>query len=98
MRTNATGLGRAAPQRAGSGAVPVPLAELIRRAFVPAWALGALLAAALVALRLTVDPSGAVAVAGTAFGALALYWLAYYALALDAGERQLVRGLARRER
>ena len=77
-------------------AVPVPLAELVRRAFVPAWALGALLAAALVAVRLTIDPASAVAVAGTAFGALAAYWLVYYALALDAGERQLVRAIARR--
>lgn len=78
-------------------AVPVPLGELARRAFAPAWALGALLAAALVAVRLTLDPSGAVAVLGTAVGALAVYWLAYYAFALDAGERALVRGLARRE-
>jgi O-antigen/teichoic acid export membrane protein len=77
-------------------AVPVPLGELVRRAFAPAWILGALLAAALVAVRLTLDPEGAVAVAGTALIALVAYWVAYYALALDSGERRLVRDLPRR--
>jgi O-antigen/teichoic acid export membrane protein len=77
-------------------AVPVPLAELARRAFAPAWALGALLAAALVAVRLTLDPEGAVAVATTALVALAAYWAAYYVLALSTDERRLVRDLARR--
>jgi O-antigen/teichoic acid export membrane protein len=77
-------------------AVPVPLGELVRRAFVPAWALGAVLAVILIVVRLTLDPAGALPVAGTAFAALAVYWLAYYALALDAGERDLVRDLATR--
>lgn len=77
-------------------AVPVPLGELVRRAFAPAWILGALLAAALVALRLTLDPEGALAVAATALVALAVYWAAYYALAFDPGERRLVHDLARR--
>jgi O-antigen/teichoic acid export membrane protein len=76
-------------------AVPVPLGELVRRAFAPAWLLGAALAAALGAARLTLDPEGA-AVAGTALVALAAYWAAYYALALDSAERALVRGLLRR--
>lgn len=77
-------------------AVPVPLGELARRAFAPAWALGALLAAALVAVRLTLDPAGPAAVLATAVVGLAAYWLVYYALFLDRGERALVRGLARR--
>lgn len=79
-------------------AVPLPVGELVRRAFAPAWALGLALVAALVAARLALDPRTALAVAGLAFAALALYWAAYYALALDPGERALVRGLARRDR
>jgi O-antigen/teichoic acid export membrane protein len=75
-------------------AVPVPLGELARRAFAPAWALGAALAAALAAVRLALDPASAAAVAGTALGGLALYWLAYYRLCLGAQERVLVRSLA----
>jgi O-antigen/teichoic acid export membrane protein len=76
-------------------AVPVPLTELIRRAFVPAWALGTVLAAALVAVRAIADPSTAIAVAAVAFGGLALYWAAYYVLCLDSGERGLVRSIPR---
>lgn len=79
-------------------AVPVPLGELVTRAFTPAWTLGAMLAAALVVIRLTVDPAGAVAVVCTAAAALAAYWIAYYALVLDGDERELVRDLARRRR
>ncbi|HWM09603.1 MAG TPA: polysaccharide biosynthesis C-terminal domain-containing protein [Solirubrobacteraceae bacterium] len=78
-------------------AVPVPLAELARRAFAPAWALGAALAAPLAVVRLTLDPDGPVAVAGVALIALTVYWAAYYALALDRGERALVRALALRD-
>jgi O-antigen/teichoic acid export membrane protein len=78
-------------------AVPVPLGELARRAFVPAWLLGAALAGVLGALRLTLDPTGPIAVVATAGVALALYWAAYYAVALSGDERALVRGLARRQ-
>ena len=77
-------------------AIPLPLAELLRRAFAPAWTLGAALAAALVAVRLAFDPEDALAVAGTALAGLAAYWAAYYALVLDPGERALVRALPRR--
>lgn len=77
-------------------AVPVPVAELARRAFAPAWALGALLAAALLGVRLALDPESVAAVAGTALAALAAYWVAYYAIALDPAERTLIRGLLRR--
>ncbi|NLT05423.1 MAG: lipopolysaccharide biosynthesis protein [Solirubrobacterales bacterium] len=74
-------------------AVPTPLGELARRAFAPAWTLGAALAGALVAVRLTLDPAGALAVVATVALALTAYWGAYWALALDDGERRLVRAM-----
>lgn len=74
--------------------VPVPLGELLRRAYLPAWALGAALAAALAAARLALDPQGALAVIATVAVALPAYWGAYYALCLDPGERRLVRLMA----
>jgi len=74
-------------------AVPVPLAELVRRAFVPAWLLGAGLAAVLLGARIALDPVSAVAVASMALGGLASYWLAYYGLCLDPAERALVRSI-----
>jgi O-antigen/teichoic acid export membrane protein len=77
-------------------AVPVPVSDLVRRAFAPAWGLGAALAAALVAVRLAADPESAPTVAGTALVALGAYWGAYYAVALDPAERTLIRGLLRR--
>jgi O-antigen/teichoic acid export membrane protein len=74
-------------------AVPVPLGELVRRAFAPAWLLGALLAAALIWARIAFDPVSAVAVASMAFGGLASYWIVYYQLCLDSAERALVRSI-----
>ncbi len=75
-------------------AVPLPAGELLRSAFAPAWALAAVAAAGLVAVRLTLDPEGAVAVAGTAAAALVGYWVLYYALVLTPDERRLVRDVA----
>jgi hypothetical protein len=80
--------------RAGGAGV----GELARTAWVPAYTLGAVLAAALVGLRLAADLDGLAAVAAAGLAGPAAYWLAYYALWLDAGERALVRGLARRRR
>jgi hypothetical protein len=54
------------------------------------------LAAALVALRLAVEPETLPAVLGAAAGGVLAYWLAFYAVVLDSSERALVRGLARR--
>jgi O-antigen/teichoic acid export membrane protein len=71
------------------------LADLARRAWLPAYGLGLVLAAALVGLRLAAHPSGLAAVAGIAAGAVAAYWVAFYVLWLDRDERALVRGLAR---
>jgi len=73
--------------------VPVPLGELVRRAFAPAWILGAVLAAALIWVRIALDPVAAAAVAGVALCGLASYWLAYYLLCLDPAERALARSI-----
>jgi O-antigen/teichoic acid export membrane protein len=76
-------------------AIPVPLGELARQAFVPAWSLGLALAAILAGARLALDPATPAAVLGTAAAGLAGYWVAYYLLWLDRPERGLVRGLLR---
>jgi O-antigen/teichoic acid export membrane protein len=80
--------------RAGGG---VALGDLARRAWLPAYALGAALAAALVALRFAAEPETLPAVLGAAAGGLIAYWLAFYAVVLDERERALARGLLRRE-
>lgn len=77
-------------------AIPLPIQELARRAFVPAWALGLALGGALVAVRIVLDPESTLAVVATAVGGVLVYWLAYYALWLDRDERTLVRGLLSR--
>src|SRR5215213_260303 len=82
--------------RVGLRASGVPLGELLRRAAAPAYAGGALLAGVLVGVRLLLDPDSLPAVAILAIGGVALYWIAFYALVLDDGERALVRGLLRR--
>jgi O-antigen/teichoic acid export membrane protein len=69
--------------------------ELARRAWVPAYSTGVVLAAGLVALRLAADPQSLAAVAGAAAGGLLAYWAAFYLLWLDPEERRLVRGLVR---
>jgi O-antigen/teichoic acid export membrane protein len=74
--------------------VPVALGSLLRDAFLPAHALGAVLAAALGALRLAVDPEGLAAVAAAALLAPLAYWAAYYLLWLRPEERRLVREVA----
>lgn len=78
--------------RAGGAGV----AELARAAWLPAYALGALLAGALVALRLSVGIDGLAAVAASGAGGVLAYWGAFYALVLSGDERALVRGLVRR--
>ncbi len=77
--------------RLGLAVAGVSLAQLARRAWLPAYSLGAALAAALVALRLALDPSGLAAVAALAIGGTLVYWGAYAALCLDADEREMIR-------
>jgi O-antigen/teichoic acid export membrane protein len=82
--------------RVGLTASGAGLGGLARRAWLPAYALGAVLAGALVALRLAADPQTLPAVLGAAAAGVLAYWLAFYALVLDPGERALVGGLLRR--
>ena len=79
--------------RAGGG---VRLGELARTAWLPAYALGAALAAVLVGLRLAAEPATLVAVLGAAVGGVLVYWGAFYVLVLRSDERALVRGIVRR--
>ncbi|HYJ00520.1 MAG TPA: oligosaccharide flippase family protein [Thermoleophilaceae bacterium] len=72
-------------------AVPVSPGELARRAFAPAWTLGAALAAGLAAVRLTLDPETVPGVVAAALGGLAAYWVVYYLVCFDGEERDLVR-------
>jgi O-antigen/teichoic acid export membrane protein len=81
--------------RAGGG---VPLGELARRGWLPAYSLGLVLAAALVLLRLAADPDTLPGVLAAAVGGVLAYWAAFYAAVLEPGERALVRGLLRRSR
>jgi O-antigen/teichoic acid export membrane protein len=82
--------------RVGLTASGAGLGGLARRAWLPAYALGAVLAGALVALRMAADPQTLPAVLGAAAAGVLAYWLAFYALVLDPGERALVGGLLRR--
>ena len=74
----------------------VALGEVARHAWVPAYGLGVVLAAALVGLRLVAAPESLPAVVGAAVAGVAAYWVAFYALVLDPGERALARGTLRR--
>ncbi|HET8821367.1 MAG TPA: polysaccharide biosynthesis C-terminal domain-containing protein, partial [Thermoleophilaceae bacterium] len=79
--------------RAGLRASGVELMELLGRALIPAYALGAFLAGALAAVRWGLEPETLPAVAAAAIAGVALYWAAFYALVLDPAERALARGL-----
>src|SRR5215213_5947548 len=81
--------------RNGLLATGVPVAELVRRAFAPAYAVGAALAATLVAIRLLADPSGLAAVGFVAVAGVLASWAAFYLVVFDEGERGLVKSLLR---
>jgi O-antigen/teichoic acid export membrane protein len=70
--------------------------ELVMRAFLPAYAAGAVLAGALAAIRFGLEPDTLVPVAAACILGVLAYWGAYYAVVFDADERDLVRGLLRR--
>jgi O-antigen/teichoic acid export membrane protein len=82
--------------RTGLSASGVELPELFRRALFPAYALGALLAGALLAVRFGLEPDTLPAVAVAAVAGVGGYWAAFYAFVLELGERELARGLLRR--
>jgi O-antigen/teichoic acid export membrane protein len=79
--------------RAGLRASGAQLTELLRRAAIPAYALGAVLAGVLLAIRFGLEPRTLPAVASLAVAGVGLYWVAFYALVLGPDERALVRGL-----
>ena len=77
--------------RIGLRATSVPLGELVRRAFAPAYALGLALALVLLVVRELLEPDGVAPVlAVCALGVLA-YWGAFHSLVMDPGERELLR-------
>jgi hypothetical protein len=82
--------------RTGLRASGASLEQLLRRAMAPAYALGAVLAGGLAAIRFGLEPESLPAVAGVAIVGVLAYWAAYYSLVLEPGERELVRGLAGR--
>ena len=82
--------------RTGLRASGASLEQLLRRAMVPAYALGAVLAGALCAIRFGLEPETLATVAPVAILGVLAYWGAYYALVLDPGERELVHSLLRR--
>ncbi|HEV3378072.1 MAG TPA: polysaccharide biosynthesis C-terminal domain-containing protein [Thermoleophilaceae bacterium] len=79
--------------RTGGG---VSVRELARQAWLPAYGLGTVLAAALVALRLAADPETLPAVLTAAVGGVLAFWLAFFVLVLEPSERALAAGLLRR--
>ncbi len=82
--------------RVGLGVADVPLAELARRAWLPAYSLAALLAVILIGTRLLFDPSGLPALAGIAVAGVLAFWAGFWALCLDEAERAFVVSLGRR--
>jgi O-antigen/teichoic acid export membrane protein len=76
--------------RVGLEASGARLEELARRAWLPVYSLGVLLAAGLLAARVTLEPDTLPAVAGLAAGGVLAYWAAFYALVLDRAERRLL--------
>ncbi len=76
-------------------ATGVSVAELVRRAFAPAYALGALLAAILVAIRLLAEPTGLAAVGFIAIAGVLASWAAFYLVVFHDSERALVKAMLR---
>jgi O-antigen/teichoic acid export membrane protein len=74
---------------------PVRLGELARQAWLPAYSLGAVLAGALVLARSVLDIHTLPLLAAVALGGVAAYWLCFYLLWLDTGERRLIRDTVR---
>ncbi len=81
--------------RVGLDAAGASLGDLARRAWLPAYSLGLVLAGVLVAIRLGLEPESLPAVLLAAAGGVLAYWIAFYAVVLAPDERALVRGLLR---
>jgi O-antigen/teichoic acid export membrane protein len=76
-------------------ATGVPVSELVRRAFAPAYAVGAVLAVVLVGVRLLAEPSGLAVVGLLSVAGVLASWAGFYLLVFDEGERGLVKSLLR---
>jgi O-antigen/teichoic acid export membrane protein len=74
---------------------PLPPARLARESLLPAWLLGACLAAALGAARALLDPDSLGSVAALGAAGPVVYWGTFYAFWLRPAERRLVRDVAR---
>jgi O-antigen/teichoic acid export membrane protein len=79
--------------RPAVAAAGIGVGAVLREAALPAYALGAALAAVLGAARLLLDVEGVAAVVACAVGGAALYWAAFYGLVMRPGEREFVRSL-----
>jgi O-antigen/teichoic acid export membrane protein len=75
--------------------IPVTFRDLAREVWLPGYSLGVLLAAGLVAVRLTLSPHTLVSVVFTGCCSMLLYWLAFYVLWMRPDERALVRSVLR---
>jgi O-antigen/teichoic acid export membrane protein len=73
---------------------PVSLGELAREAWLPAYLTGAVVGAALLAVRVTVHFESLVQVAGVGLLAMFVYWAIYYFAWLRPSERVLVKNVA----
>jgi O-antigen/teichoic acid export membrane protein len=82
--------------RLGLSASGARAGQLAERAWVPNYALGAALAAALALGRVVLPMDRTVAVLALAVAGVLCYWAAFYRIVLAPDERELVRGLARR--
>lgn len=71
--------------------LPVALGDLARRAWLPAYSSGAVLAVGLLALQEAADLDSLVPLLAVGLGAVVVYWVAYYVLWLERSERVLVR-------
>jgi O-antigen/teichoic acid export membrane protein len=76
--------------RTGLQASGASLGELLRRAAIPAYTLGSLLAGALLGARFALEPETLPAVVGLAIGGVLAYWLAFYVFVLEPSERRLL--------
>jgi O-antigen/teichoic acid export membrane protein len=77
--------------RLGLRASGAPVADLARRAWAPNYALGAVLAVALLLGRAALPMDSTAAVMGLAAGGVLVYWAAFVALVLSSDERALLR-------
>jgi O-antigen/teichoic acid export membrane protein len=82
--------------RIAVAALPITVRDIAREAWLPAYSLGAALAAALVVVRLTLSPATLGAVAATGVLAVFAYWAAFWILWLAPDERVLIKALFRR--